>query len=531
MSFYGPVPGMLRAAAYARYSTDKQTDNSIAYQFNKINEYCQQKQIQIVSYYSDEGQSGTNMDRTGFLDMLAAATRGEFDAVVIYDISRGSRDVGDWFAFRKQMAQLGVQVISATQDLGDVTNPNDFLLELITVGLGEHQVLDTRQKSIAGTAERAKKGIFCGGVPPLGYDIKNGQYVINENEATSVRLIFEAYADGASYNQIVDLVKDHPGKFGRPIGKNSLCDILQNERYIGVFTWNKKIMRIMRKWAGGKPNPNVVRIEGVIPPIVDKTTWERVRSRMSKKERRAANKAKREYLLSGLIECVACGSTFVGHCSVNKRKDGSVRETRYYECGNKYRTHTCKAKNINADEIETFVVQHLKAYLLEADFAEVAQTIADAVNQATPDCGKERIELANIEQKISNGVKAILSGMDIPELQSEIDRLRIRKGELEDIIFNKSHNAGKKVDPKHIIAMFQRAVDEWDDIHIKGIIQDFVTKIYANPDGSYTVNIGVHIHGAGGRTRTGTVSLPVDFESTTSANSITPAKELQIIIQ
>jgi len=96
------------------------------------------------------------MDRPGFIDMVAAAVRHEFDAVVIYDISRGSRDVGDWFAFRKQMLRLGVQVISATQKLGDITNPNDFLVELISVGLGEHQVLDTRQKSIAGTAERAK---------------------------------------------------------------------------------------------------------------------------------------------------------------------------------------------------------------------------------------------------------------------------------------------------------------------------------------------------------------------------------------
>ena len=169
----------MKAAEYGRYSTDKQTENSIAYQFNKIREYCKKNNIEIVASYSDEAQSGTNTDRKGFIDMIAAAERHEFDAVVIYDISRGSRDVGDWFAFRKQMMRLGVRVISATQKLGDITNPNDFLVELITAGLGEHQVLDTRQKSIAGTAERAKKGIFCGGVTPLGYNIANGPYVIN----------------------------------------------------------------------------------------------------------------------------------------------------------------------------------------------------------------------------------------------------------------------------------------------------------------------------------------------------------------
>ncbi len=511
----------MKAAAYARFSTDKQTENSIAYQFNKIQEYCAKNSIQIVSFYSDEAESGTNMDRQGFIDMVAAAVRHEFDAVIIYDISRGSRDVGDWFAFRKQMLRLDIQVISATQKLGDITNPNDFLVELISVGLGEHQVLDTRQKSIAGTAERAKKGIFCGGLPPLGYDVIDGKYVINEQEAETVRIVFEEYTAGASYNAIVDKLNGRPGKYGSPLGKNSLCDILQNERYIGVYTWNKRTMRIMRKYAGGKLNPNVIRIEGVIPPIIDMETWGRVRSRMIQRNRRAENKATREYLLSGLIECVECGATFVGHTSINRRKDGSKRETRYYECGNKYRTHNCKAKNINANMIETFVVQQLKAYLLEIDFKETANRIADAVNSAAPDCAKEKAELTDILKKIANGVRAVISGMDIPELQNEIDRLRTRKSELEDIIKHKESN-GKKVNPDKIIARLNRAMDHWDT-ESKRIVQEFVTKIYANPDGSFTVEIGVHIDGAGGRTRTGTVSLPVDFESTTSANSITPA--------
>lgn len=488
----------MKAAAYARFSTDKQTENSIAYQFNKIREYCDKNGIQIVSYYSDEAESGTNMDRPGFIDMVAAAGRHEFDAVIIYDITRGSRDVGDWFAFRKQMLRLGIQVISATQPLGDITNPSDFLVELISVGLGEHQVLDTRQKSIAGTAERAKKGLFCGGIPPLGYDIVDGKYVINEREAEVVRTVFEEYAAGASYNAIIEKLKGKPGKFGRPLGKNSLCDILQNERYIGVYTWNKRIMRIMRKYAGGKLNPNCIRIEGIIPPIIDNETWGKVRNRMIQRNRRAENKAKREYLLSGLIECSECGATYVGHCSVNKRKDGSIRETRYYECGNKYRTRSCSAKNINADLIETFVVSQLKAYLLDVDFEETAQRIADAVNSASPDCAKERAELADIDKKISNGVKAIISGMDIPELQTEIDRLRTRKSELQDIIAHKE-KGGKRINPDSIVARFNRALECWDS-DLKRIIHGFVTKIYANPDGSFSVEVGVHIDGAGGRT-------------------------------
>ena len=132
------------------------------------------------------------------------------------------------------------------------------------------------------------------------------------------------------------------------------------------------------------------------------------------------------------------------------------------------------------------------------DFTEIAQTIANAVNLASPDCAKEKAEIADINKKVANGVKAVMSGMDIPELQDEIDRLRTRKGELENIISHKEKNGSKKVDPKKIIDRFNNALDKWD-CDLKRIIQEFVTKIYANPDGSFSVEIGVHINGAGGQ--------------------------------
>ena len=145
---------------------------------NAITKYCLDHDIDLISAFSDEAESGTNTDREGFQNLVRAAQNKEFEAVVIYDISRGSRDVADWFQFRKTMRALGVQVISTNQQLGDITNPNDFLIELINVGLGQHMVLDTRKKSMAGMLERAQKGLYCGGNCQLGYKIENGRYVI-----------------------------------------------------------------------------------------------------------------------------------------------------------------------------------------------------------------------------------------------------------------------------------------------------------------------------------------------------------------
>ena len=484
----------MRAAAYARFSTDRQQHNSIEYQLAEIYRYCAEHGITIVATFTDEGETGTNTARSGFQSMLEAATRGDFDAVVIYDILRGSRDVGDWFTFRKQMLHRGITVLSTADKLGDMTDGNDFLVELLTVGMGQREVLETRKKSIAGVAIKAQKGVFLGGTPPLGYTIEDGKYVIDPGEARTVRTIFELYGEGKSYDDILRAVDGAIGKFGRPLGKNSLHSILTNERYIGVYTWNKRKVKLFRKWAGGAPNPNCVRIEGIIPEIIDKATWERVQKRMSDNKRNASNKAKRSYLLSGLIECEECGAAYVGHTSTNKKGV----ETRYYVCGNKYRTHTCQAKNINAAEIEGFVIDGLKRYFLELDFEAEANRIALMVNNSTPDLKAERAELASIEAKLNNGLRAILNGFDnFPELQDEMDKLRVRKGELEDIIARRSAST-REVDPADIVRIFEYALDHWDD-DFNTILREHITKIYAHADGSYSVNVGVHISGCGGR--------------------------------
>ena len=482
------------AVAYARYSTDQQTENSIAYQLTEIRKYCKMNNINIVAVYTDEAQSGTNTDRTGFQRLLSAARRHEFEAVVIYDITRGSRDVGDWFTFRKEMMMIGIKVISTAQNLGDLTNGNDFLLELLTAGMGQVEVLNTRQKSIAGRNQKAKEGAFLGGSPPLGYDIQGGKYVINETEAHIVRKIFDMYAKGIGYNLILDELDGACGKYGRPLGKNSLSSILKNERYIGIYSWNQKIVKRFRKWAGGLPNPDGVKIEGAIPPIIDKDTWERVQKRMSDKTRRATNKAKRTYLLTGLIECTECGATYVGHTST---KAGRT-DIAYYVCGNKYRTHQCSSKSIRADVIEPYVITALKQYLSTVDFRETAKVICDQINNASPDLSKEKKELADTERKIKNGMKAILDGADFSELQDEITRLRVRKSELQEIISSKSAYT-VHVDSSDMEGLLRETASSLNSANIAEAIKIFITKIYAYPNGSFDVNIGVHIDNCGRR--------------------------------
>lgn len=469
-------------AAYARYSTNNQTENSIAYQMSRVEEYCAANNFVITRRYKDEAKSGTNINRRNFLDLLAAARNHEFDAVVIYDISRGSRDVGDWFAFRKEMMQLGVEVISVQDHLGNLLDPNDFLVELLGVGIGQHQVLQTRQKSIDGTISAAKEGLFLGGVAPYGYRIEDQKYYIVPSEAEIVKKIFAMYADGYSYGDILSALGHPIGRKGRPMGKNSLYAILKNDRYTGVYTWNRRQVKIMGKWAGGKENKNMVKIEGAIPQIIDKETWERVQSRL-KENVHKGRQDKRKYLLTGLIHCDTCGATYCGRTSVNQRG----YQNPYYVCGNKTRTRSCDSKNIKCEEIDTFVKEVVKSYLRSIDLHTVAVKLADQINSTCIDTSAEQTELIEVCAKIKRGTNAILDGMAYPELMEEIKELRARKAILEDKL---SHVENRTVSAYALEEHLAYLIENLDE-NIEKVVRTFVIKINAHHDGSYTVVLGV----------------------------------------
>lgn len=491
----------MKAAAYARYSTDNQTGNSIAYQMERINNYALAHDIDVIARYIDEAETGTNTDRPGFKDMMRDASAGSWNAIVIYDVTRGSRDVGDWFTFRKTMLMLGIQVISVEDKLGDMLNGNDFLVELLNVGLGQHHVLTSRRKSMDGVYIKAKDGKFLGGIPPLGFDIKDQQYFVNESEARCVRLIFKMYAAGESLDAITEALAkmNMNGKRGRPVGKNSIYSILQNERYIGTYIWNEHKCKVLGKWVGGGENDKMVRIPGRLPRIIDDKTWGRVRARMNKRENNAVNKAKRDYLFTGLIECEKCGAKYVAYSRENKY---GVRYV-YYTCGNKYRTKTCDAKNLSGDLLESFVAGCLIKYITGQDFTTLATAMAKGLNGASPDLSAEKKELAEIDRQLANCLKAVKNGIDFPELQDEMSNMRRRKSELEEILSRQQPvRQWFRVDDI-IASLKESALMLEDSRNFKTLIKNHVIKIQSHADGSFSVHMGVvHTTGSGTRVRT-----------------------------
>lgn len=468
----------IRAAGYARYSTDKQC--SIEVQFAVIKKHCADKGYDLADnrLYKDEALSGTNIDRAGFEAMMRAVNAGLIDCIVLYDLSRGSRDVVDWFSFRRDMRQRGIAVESCMDRLGDLDNPSDFLTELITVGMGQTHVLTSRIKSMDKIDYLAKQGKFLGGYAPFGYAIVDGAYKVKNDEAPIVRMIFDMYADGRSYDQILSALPNGlRGRRGRPFGKNTLHEILKNERYCGVYTWCKRQVKYMTKWAGGAPSDRAVRIDGIIPPIITLDTWEKVRKRMEANKHNTLNNSRkgRVYLLTGLLYCGECGAAMVGSTTINKKG----YEYKFYTCSAKVRQKTCKAKNMPANDIEPLVVALLKKSLMDKSMINAT---ADSILAATTSRGDGDVkslqdEIVSIDAKIGNLMDALADGFRSDAVRQKLSDLEVRRKVLTEKI--KALQNTTTLNRDELIAELTKDAEKIssDPQYMKEAIKKYITRI------------------------------------------------------
>ena len=239
----------------------------------------------------------------------------------------------------------------------------------------------------------------------------------------------------------------------------------------------------------------MVKIDDAIPAIVDKETFEKVQQRLeSNKYRCRSHTAKRRvFLLSGLIHCAVCGGNYISHLSRSKG-----HEYTYYVCRNRYgrkkkQPDGCLSVPVRGEELEKFVISAVKSYLTsETDFTELAQHVANRFNSSSVDVSAEKKELSGVDAKISNGIQAILSGFDAPELRQQIESLKSRRATLMDTI-NSAKKSARRINVAALAELLQADtvnLDSNNDEVVRAVIRRHVPYISANADGSFTISIG-----------------------------------------
>lgn len=424
----------------ARYSTENQSETSIEVQVERCTEWCNQRSIPVLDVFADRAISGMKENRPEYQRMMQLLLSGGADTVVIYDQSRMFRKMTYWFQFREALQRIGVHVVSVTQPTvgGDLNDPAVFLNEGVTALFNQMWVLQTQQKVREGVRQRAKSGKHTGGTPALGYRVENERLVIDEDEAETVRLIFLMYASGQSYIEIINELNRRglKTKRGKPFGKNSLHDLLKNEKYIG------------RALFGGKPvsydgtrNAHAERgehLEIACPSIVSQELFDAVQAKL--KSNKHQNTGKRviavEQPLKGKVFCGKCGGAMTIHYKYPAR--GSERYE-YYRCATKQRGKGCTGMSIRKDELEETVANAVLTMLGAPKAREKLLTVLreqreNIVRTAEPKLKELQSEYDSLTEQIEKAVDAVIAGLSTQALIDRTNAMEIRKNQVAEEI-------------------------------------------------------------------------------------------------
>ncbi|HEX2938729.1 MAG TPA: recombinase family protein [Ruminiclostridium sp.] len=144
--------------------------------------------------------------------------------------------------YKRLLKKQGIRLISVLENLDD--SPESVILESILEGMAEYYSKNLAREVRKGMNENALKAKHDGGIPPLGYDVTPDKgYALNQTEATTVKLVFDLYTQGYGYRKIIEKLNARAlkTKTGKPFGKNSIAEILRNEKYIGRYVFNKRL--------------------------------------------------------------------------------------------------------------------------------------------------------------------------------------------------------------------------------------------------------------------------------------------------
>jgi site-specific DNA recombinase len=241
----------LRCAIYTRKSTEEGLDQ----EFNSLDAQREACAAFIASQvglgwklvsdrYDDPGFSGGSMERPALQRMLQDIRDKKIDVVVVYKIDRLTRSLTDFSRIVEVFDQAGVSFVSVTQQFNTTTSMGRLTLNvLLSFAQFEREV--TAERIRDKIAASKKKGIWMGGVVPLGYQVENRKLVVNPEEAKTVRWLFERYLQTKSVRALVDEAASH-GHTGRttvrkngstvttrPFGRGNLYHLLSNVIYVG----------------------------------------------------------------------------------------------------------------------------------------------------------------------------------------------------------------------------------------------------------------------------------------------------------
>ncbi len=428
----------MRAAIYARYSSERQNERSIDDQVAVLTDLAGRRGWTVVGAFTDAAISGAAMaNRPGLVAALAAGEAGAFDVLLVEDEDRIARNLEHQAHVFNRLKRVGVAIATlGSERIG--------ILEVGLKGMmAELYLTNLSDKTRRGMRSNAEKGLATGS-RLYGYrTAPGGDMRIVPEEAAVIRRICALYADdGLSGREIADrLNRDHvPGPRGGTWNGSTINGsrqrgngVLNTDLYAGEKVWNR--MDVVKDPVTGRRRPMMK------PPadwrrtpvphlrIVDQALWERVRARKGAEAEHAprelANRRK-PGIFSGLLRCGVCGASYTSYskrtlvCAAHREKGDSI-------CAN--------ARRVSREAVETRVLAGLQTRLLTPEATAAYVRAYHAAWEAEARADRDRRaplmrRLGELERSIERLVDAICDGSASPAMRQRLAAQEAEKAEV-----------------------------------------------------------------------------------------------------
>lgn len=381
------------AVIYARYSSDRQREESIEGQIRVCTEYAQRNGLTVLHVYADRALTGRTDRRPEFLQMIKDAEKMKFSQVIVYKLNRFSRNRYDSAKYKHKLKKYGVKVVSAMENITD--DPSGILLESVIEGMAEFYSAELSENVMHGMTENVLEGKWPGGYVPLGYVLDaDHRLQIEPYAAETVRKIYQLAKEGRTPSSICHAMKaeGRQSRSGRPFVYNTLHTILTNEIYTGTLLWHD------------------IRAEHAVPAIIDTSTWKDVQAMLNQRKHAKTAKRSDNYLLAGKLYCGHCGEPMVGKSGTSKH--GNLYY--YYNCSGRLHKSGCSLAPVRADKLEDLVVQTTTSILSSHDavqaIARQAIALQDKQEEASSVTALKR-QIRDTQKKLNNCIKAVENGL------------------------------------------------------------------------------------------------------------------------
>ena len=415
---------MKTAVIYARYSSDNQTEQSIEGQLRVCQDYAERNDILILKTYIDRAMTGTNDNRPDFQQMIKDSDKKEFEYIIIYKIDRFSRNKYETAKYKKILKDNGVKLLSAMENIPDT--PEGIILESLLEGMAEYYSAELAQKVKRGMKETRLKGNFTGGNIIYGYKVENHKVIIDEEKAEVVRFIYEQYSLGTYVKDIIaELNSKRIFNKGKPFARNTIYNILKNEKYSGIYRFKDEIF------------------DNIYPAIVPNEIYDKVRKKidLNKYGKRSTELV---YLLRHKLKCGYCDMPISAECGT--AKDGSKRH--YYKCLGRKRNNGCIKTSVRKETFENFVLDNILKVLsntkyvdtiVEALFKlqEMQSNTNSLINSLVKEYKQAENSLNNIMKAVEQGIINNTTNKRMKELENQLEDID------RQILIEKSKNAFK----------------------------------------------------------------------------------------